>query len=336
MGVETHTISAVSAGSKARDAKMRFIFNPCSGRRRNARLLPVVRSFIAERGLDADLVTTQGPGHATELAREALAWGCRRVIAVGGDGTMNEVAQALVDSPASLALVPCGSGNGLARHLCLPSGPVAALNLAGDAEAIAIPIDTGTVNGRPFFNAMGFGLDAEVGRRFNGLIRRGLPAYLRTAFGAFLRRSHERCVITACGESRELEVLLVAVANSDQYGNGAFIAPGARADDGLLDLVAVGPASAPGALLLGLRLFMGSFDKSRHVHRMQGSRFTIERAVRGIVHTDGEIHEAGAILDVVVRPNSLSVIVAHPASPRDARGRHSGRDVRFRPFALNL
>ena len=82
---------------------MRFIFNPCSGRNRNSRLLPMVRDFISARGLDADVAATEGPGHATELAREAVAGGCRRVIAVGGDGTMNEVAQALVNSPSTLA-----------------------------------------------------------------------------------------------------------------------------------------------------------------------------------------------------------------------------------------
>ena len=311
---------------------MRFIFNPCSGRRRNSRLLPVVRDFIAKRGLNADLVTTEGPGHATELAREAVALGCRRVVAVGGDGTMNEVAQALLDSPATLALVPCGSGNGLARHLGLPSSPEAALDLASDPGAIAMPIDTGSVNGRPFFNAMGLGLDAEVSRRFNGLTRRGFPAYARTALDVFFKRARESCKVAADGETRELEILLIAVANSDQYGNGAFVAPGARADDGLLDLVAVAPVGAPGALLLGLRLFLGSFDKSPHVSRIQGSRFVIERKAPGIVHTDGEILETGAVLTILVRPGSLSVVVSRPSAP----GKHGNRENRGRPFALNL
>ena len=315
---------------------MRFIFNPCSGRQRNSRLLPIVRDFIDARGLDADLVSTEGPGHATALAREAVASGCLRVIAVGGDGTMNEVAQALLDSPATLALVPCGSGNGLARHLGLPGSPAAALDLASDPDAIAIPIDTGSVNGSPFFNAMGMGLDAEVSRRFNALTRRGLPAYARTAFDVFFKRTRERCLITSGGATRELDVLLVAVANSDQYGNGAFVAPGARADDGLLDLVAVAPVGAPGALFLGLRLFMGSFDRSPRVQRIQGTHFVIERDRPGIVHTDGEIHETGAVLNISVRPSSLSVVVSHPANARDAKGRAGGRDLRGNPFALNL
>lgn len=342
MRIESHTIPSAADGAvrieapRAPDARMRFIFNPCSGRRRNSRLLPFVRNFIDARGLDADLISTEGPGHATELAREAVAAGCRRVVAVGGDGTMNEVAQALLDSPAMLALVPCGSGNGLARHLGLPAGAAAALDLASDPDAIAMPIDTGSVNGRAFFNAMGLGLDAEVSRRFNGLTRRGLPAYARTAFDVFFNRAQERCTISSGGITRELDVLLVAVANSDQYGNGAFVAPGARADDGLLDLVAVAPVGIPGALALGFRLFMGSFDRSPRVHRIQGTHFVIERARGGIVHTDGEIHETGATLDIAVRPSSLSVVVSRPSNPRDPKGRAFSRDPRGKPFALNL
>jgi YegS/Rv2252/BmrU family lipid kinase len=341
MRVDNQPVSTIPAGattpfaSPEGDERMLFIFNPCSGRNRNSRLLPLLRDAISRRGLAAGLVTTEGPGHATELAREAVAGGCRRVVAVGGDGTMNEVAQALVHSPATLALVPCGSGNGLARHLGIPASPAAALELAGDPEAIGVPIDTGSVNGRPFFNAMGLGLDAEVSQRFNGLTRRGLPAYLRTALDVFFRRARERCTITAGGVATEIDVLLVAVANSDQYGNGAFVAPGARADDGLLDLVAVEPVGAPGALVLGIRLFLGSFDRSRRVHRIQGKHFKIERSSAGIVHTDGEIHHTGAVLDIAVHPASLSVVVARP-SRRSQNGGNPGRDSRGLPFALNL
>ena len=161
--------------------KLRFIFNPCSGRhRRNARLLPLLRDFIASRRLDATLVATEGPGHATVLAREGVEAGCQRIVAIGGDGTMNEIAQALVRSPAALAMVPCGSGNGLALHLRLARTPLGALELAAGVDGRVAELDTGVVNGHPFFNAMGFGLDAEVAQGFNRLVRRGLPAYAET------------------------------------------------------------------------------------------------------------------------------------------------------------
>ena len=308
-----NSLSMDASAPPARSAgagRMRLIFNARSGRlRRNAQLLPLLRNFIAAHGLDAELVLTEGPGHATVLAREALRDGCGRVIAVGGDGTVNEVAQALRDTPAVLAIVPTGSGNGLARHLRLPGSPAAALALATAADVRVANLDTGAVNGRPFFNAMGLGLDAEISRRFNRLTRRGLPAYLRTALGAFLGCRAERCVVTAGGQTEALEVLLIAIANSDQYGNGARIAPGARADDGILDLVAVGRVGPVGGAILAARLFLGSFDRGPGVRHLRCARFRIERAAPGIIHTDGEVHPADALLEIVVHPRSLQVVV---------------------------
>jgi len=290
--------------------KLRFVFNPRSGRpRRNAPILPLLRSFTAARGLDADIVCTEGPGHATEIARDAVAAGCQRVVAVGGDGTVNEVAQALVHTTAAMALVPCGSGNGLALHLRIPSRLADALELAAGAGGQVAELDTGVAAGFPFVNAMGMGLDADVGRRFNRLTRRGLPAYAATALAAFLSRRNERCFITCGGHREALDALLITVANSDQYGNNARIAPGARVDDGVLDLVAVGPVGPLAACILGARLFLGSMDASRHVRRTAGARFVIERPAPGFIHTDGETHEAGATLEVEVRPRSLRLLV---------------------------
>ena len=290
--------------------KTRFIFNPVSGMRaRNVRLLPLLRDFIGGRALDADLVATEGPGHATVLAREAVQAGCTRVVAVGGDGTMNEVAQALLHTPASLGLVPCGSGNGLALHLGLPLAPIAALELVASLGGRVAAVDTGSVNGHPFFNAMGLGLDADVSRRFNLLTRRGLPAYARTAWTAFSQRQSQLCTITANGQRESLEILLIAVANSDQYGNRAFIAPGARVDDGQLDLVAIRPVGLLGACAIGARLFLGNLDRSQHVRRLRGSHFTIERPAPGLVHTDGETHATGTTVEIAVHPRSLRLVV---------------------------
>ena len=290
--------------------KTRFIFNPTSGRnRRRLWLAAAIRDFIAARSLDADLVTTDGPGHATELARDAALAGCAQVVAVGGDGTMNEVAQALLHTPAALALVPCGSGNGLALHLRLPLSPLGALELVAGVGGRVAALDTGTANGFPFFNAMGLGLDADVSRRFNGLVKRGLPAYVRTALAAVRELRPERVMI-ACPSHREtLDVLLVAVANSDQYGNNARIAPGARVDDGALDLIAVRPVGLLGAATLATRLFLGGFDRSPHVRRMRGTRFVIDRVAPGLIHTDGETHATGTAIEVLVRPRSLRVLL---------------------------
>ena len=312
--------------------KTLVIYNPRSGRSgRNARLLPLVQAFVAAKAPDCRIVRTEGPGHATALAREGVAAGCPRIVAVGGDGTMNEVAQALVHTPAALGLVPCGSGNGLALHLGLPLSPIEALGLAlGSAGRIAL-VDSGTVNGKPFFNAMGVGLDADVSERFNRLTTRGLPAYARTAASAFFSAKTERCVVTAGGRRHEVDSLLIAVANSDQYGNRALIAPGARVDDGELDLVIVGPVGILGACSLGAKLFAGTFDRSSAVKRLRGTRFTIERVAPGLIHTDGETHTGDRVVQVEVLQRCLKIVV-----PMGCRAIATAVDRAPRGFALQL
>jgi diacylglycerol kinase (ATP) len=308
--------------------KTRFIVNPTSGRNRHRpRLSATLRDFIASHSLDADVATTDGPGHATVLAREAALAGCTRVVAVGGDGTMNEVAQALLHTPAALALVPCGSGNGLALHLGLPTSLRGALDLiAGDGARVAA-LDTGSANGRPFFNAMGLGLDADVSRRFNTLTRRGLPAYVRTVLATLRELRAERVTLSVPGHRETLDVLLVAVANSDQYGNHARIAPGARVDDGSLDLIAVQPVGAFACVGLAARLFLGRFDASPSVRRLRGPRFVIERSAPGIIHTDGETHATSERIEVLVHPRSLRLLV--PVGTRAVAFAHDPAPANF-------
>jgi YegS/Rv2252/BmrU family lipid kinase len=312
--------------------KVRFVFNPNSGRnRRRPELARDIRDFIAKRSLDADFATTDGPGHATELAREAVLLGCDLVVAVGGDGTVNEVAQALLRTPTALALVPCGSGNGLARHLHFPRSALASLELIAGSGGKFTSLDTGTANGLPFVNAMGLGLDAEVSRRFNGLTARGLPAYARTALAAMRELRRETIAIAWGGQREFVEVLLLAVANSDQYGNNARIAPGACADDGLLDLVAVAPVGLAGAAQLAARLFLGNIDRSAKVRRWRGTRFSIERTAPGVIHTDGETHATAATIDVAIQPRSLRVLV-----PRVGRAVAERVDATAGSFLLQL
>ena len=312
--------------------RLRFIFNPRSGRpRRNAPILPMLRSYIESGQRDADLVCTEGPGHATELAQEAVAAGYSRIVAVGGDGTVNEVAQALINTQAAMGLVPCGSGNGLALHLGLPRQIRQALELAAASSSRVAAVDTGTVNGLRFVNAMGLGLDSDVAHRFNRLARRGLPAYARTALSAFLKRKTERCFIASGGVREEIDLLLVAIANSDQYGNNAKIAPNARVDDGEFDLVIIRPVGIVSACFLGARLFMGSIDRSGRVIHRRGTRFTIERPAAGIIHTDGESHFTESKIEVAVHPLSLKVIV-----PADCAVIARSNDRSASGFALQL
>ncbi len=304
--------------------KARFIFNPRSGHNlRNPYLLERAREFIAQHGLDATVVSTEYPRHATELARAAVADGCTLVVAIGGDGTMNEVAAALVGTTAALGLIPCGSGNGLGRHLGIPGPGKGAFRnlLEGDTRTI----DTGIVNGIPFFNAMGMGFDAEISDRFNRLARRGLGAYFRTTFNALFRFRSQAYTIRNGHGSVVTRAFIISIANSDQYGNDCFIAPGAQVDDGRLDVTVVKTVDFFNAVPLAVRLFTKSIDGSPSVSRLSGAHFTIERTNAGLLHTDGETHEEGKTIEIFVRPRSLHV--------RVPRANAMGRDnpVTFTP-----
>ncbi len=288
--------------------RARFIFNPRSGHNaRNPWLLAYAREFIAKHRLDAELVATERPRHATELALRALDAGCGLVVAIGGDGTMNEVASALVGSDASLGLIPCGSGNGLGRHLGIPGPGKGAFRTL--LEGHTRLIDTGLADGHPFFNAMGLGFDAEISARFNALGSRGLPAYARTTLKTLLGYRPQRYTIRSEGHEPIVSpAFLVAVANSDQYGNDCYIAPSARVDDGLLDLTLLRRLTFFNALPLTERLFTKRIDGSPSVVRLRAPRFVIERAEPGPIHTDGEVRDCGREVEIAVRPASLRIV----------------------------
>ncbi len=299
--------------------RARFIFNPRSGHNaRNPWLLERARAFVAEHRLDADVVATERPRHATELARRALDAGCRVVVAIGGDGTVNEVASALVGTDAALGLVPCGSGNGLGRHLGIPGPGKGAFRALLDGHVRRI--DTGLADGHVFINAMGLGFDAEISARFNALSTRGLPAYARTTLKALLGYRRDHYVIRAEGGAEvRTPAFLVAVANSDQYGNDCYIAPGSRVDDGLLDLTLVRRLTCFNVLPLAERLFTKRIDGSPSVVRLRAARFEIERPGPGLLHTDGEVRECESVVEVAVRPASLRIVVPAPAGAGSTR-----------------
>lgn len=291
--------------------KTRFIFNPRSGHNaKNPRVIELARAFIRERGLDAELVATERPRHAFDLARRAVDEGCGLVVAIGGDGTLNEVASALIDSPAVFGLIPCGSGNGLGRHLGILAPDLGAFRTLVEGRVRAI--DTGVVNGIPFFNAMGFGFDAEVAYRFSRLHRRGFAAYVRTTLSTLANHRAAPCIIRQDGRALQTQAFLLSVSNSDQYGNNCFIAPGATVDDGLLDLTVIARANLINAAPLAARLFLKRIGSSRSVVRLRGDHFVIERPAAGLIHTDGEPHHTDADLDIRVRRRSLRVMVPAP------------------------
>ena len=288
--------------------KARFIFNPHSGsNRRNPYLRDRAAEFIRQHGWDARVVATERPRHATELAAQAVAEGCTLVVAIGGDGTMNEVASTLVGTNATLGLVPCGSGDGLGRHLGIRRpGQGAFRTLLGNNS---LDIDTGLVNGSVFINAMGLGFEADIAMRFSRLTRRGLAGYFRVGVPSFLAHEPEAVTVRQAEATTELRTFTLAVMNSDQYGNDARIAPGARMDDGRFELISVPRVGFLGACGMLYRLGTDSFDQVKAVTRLGGSQFVIERAKPGWIHTDGEPRAMGSKLEISLKPKSLRIMV---------------------------
>lgn len=297
--------------------KLRFIINPCSGSGKHGPAShTAITHFIAKHSLEAEIVFTRAAGHAIQLAKEARDLQCTHVVCIGGDGTVNEVAQALVRTSIVLVLAPNGSGNGLARHLGLPRSLADTLALLLPGAGRVEEIDTGTVNGRLFCNVMGLGFDADISARFNRMKRRGLVGYLRVGLRAFFERKTELCRIESATNAKIQEALIVAVANSEQYGNDARIAPRASVTDGKLDMVVLSSVSIWRTPQLAAQLFRGKIDTNPAVTRFEGTRFRIHRAAAGIIHTDGEVHHEGADLEVVVQPGSLRVLL--PGAPQQA------------------
>jgi YegS/Rv2252/BmrU family lipid kinase len=294
--------------------RVTLIVNPVSGRHgadpsKVARALATAQSTLAGLGADVALGVTERSGHATELAARAVERGAERVIVWGGDGTINEVLPALVSSPAALAIVPSGSGNGLARALGVPLDAGRALRLAVSGSLRRV--DVGEAAGRTFVNVAGVGFDAHVARLFNRERkgRLGLSAYVRITVLELRRYVPCRCRVVFDSGVTEAWPLLIALANSPQYGNGATVAPRARMDDGVLDVVIVERLSPLRDLLRARRLFTGTLARDPHTRVRQAASLRIEGDRLLPAHVDGQPFDGGPVLDVGMRPQALSVVV---------------------------
>ena len=285
--------------------KALFLVNPRSGTRRDYDMAEVIRG--ACDWLEHDVRPCGSLEALDGVIAEAEREGFDVVYAVGGDGTVHEVAKRLVGTRLALGILPTGSGNGFARHVGLPSGPRQSL-LACRGGRIET-IDTAEVNGHPFVGVMGLGFDAWVADRFASSTTRGLQTYLRVGLRGYATYRPEEYAVTIDGAETRGTAFILAVANSSQYGNDARIAPLASLQDGLLDVVTIRSASLWRAPSMIIRLFNGTFHRSAGVHCVQGREITIRRAAPGPAHLDGEPLTLPETLHVRVRPRSLRVLV---------------------------
>jgi YegS/Rv2252/BmrU family lipid kinase len=288
------------------------IINPVSGGARpgTAGGRAALAAAILERhGEAAEVSITERPGHAYDLTQAAVARGARLVIAWGGDGTINEVASALAFGDVPLGIVPAGSGNGLAAELGVDRRPE--LAIARAVRATPSRIDLGALGGRLFVNLAGIGIDAHVASQFNlpANVGRGFANYLRLGVRAIFNYVPAWYTITTGDVRVSVRAVLVVVANAVQYGNGAKIAPGARVDDGELDLVVVEERWRIATFCRTPRLFTGSLASAGGCSIRRIRAATIECVEPMTFHVDGEAIAGATRLEARVHPGALRVCI---------------------------
>jgi YegS/Rv2252/BmrU family lipid kinase len=288
--------------------KVLFIVNPFSGTRSKERKAELIRTYVSGEVFDYEIAFTEAKGHAVDLAARAVKESFDYVVAVGGDGTMNESARSLINTQVALGIIPMGSGNGLARHLRIPLDTIAALRMLGKAEVVTI--DSASLNGTPFFCTAGAGFDAYIGLKFEGKTKRGFQAYVQTTLGEFFSYKPDQYRLTIGGKTTVQTAFLVSFANAAQYGNDAFISPEASIRDGLIDVCVLKPFPPAIALNLGLKLFNRTLHQSKYLEIIRTPEATMERPVPGPVHLDGEPHWMEEKLQLQLLPRSLKILTA--------------------------
>lgn len=287
-----------------------LIINPISGSGKKKNLDLRVSDRLQQSGFIVDTKWTSASGDATTFAREATEQGYDTIIAAGGDGTVNETAMALCNTGVNFGIIPCGSGNGLARHLNIPIDVRESLEII--AKGRTEICDNGVVNGHKFFCTFGMGFDAAVGHKFAKSKQRGLATYIRTTFNEYRHYVPEEYVITANGKVLTERAFVVAVCNASQYGNNAYIAPHASISDGFLDVTIIHYGNPITTAMVGLDLMAGTIENNMLIDTFRAESLRIERRSAGAVHLDGEPMELPAIVDIHCNKHSLSIYTPGP------------------------
>lgn len=286
--------------------RVAFIINPKSGSDRKTDRVRLIKSLLSDV-YDATLFEWKKIADKEEIFASVLNGNFDIAVAVGGDGTVSQVASALSGTNIALGIIPFGSGNGLARHLQIPLDAAGAMKLI--ATGVVQTIDKGTINGQDFFCTCGTGFDARIGKLFAESTTRGFWTYARLILREYSKYDHEKYRITMDGEVIERDAFLVTVANAGQYGNNTWIAPTARVNDGVLRVVVLKPFRWWKIPSLVNKVFRKQMQHSKYADTFTAKEIVIERAAKGPAHFDGEPAEMDAVLTVNVEPACLKVVV---------------------------
>lgn len=286
-------------------SKTLIIHNPRAGAKKKINLHEALTEWNTT-GLEYEYLETKYAKHGAAIAKKAIADGYKTIAVAGGDGTVNEVASELVGTGVGLAIIPMGSGNGLARHLKVPLDLKKAFSHVFSENRKQI--DVGEINGHKFFCAAGTGFDAEVSKDFENSTARGLKSYMWLAFKKYMFYKCKGYTIKSENKKVSQKAFLVSIANASQFGNGAYISPQSKIDDGILDIVILKPFSKLYSLFLIQKLFRKTLHTSSKFEKYSIKKAKINLPEPSFFHCDGEVFEAEKLLKISIIEKGLSVV----------------------------
>lgn len=284
-----------------------FIVNPVSGTKTKNRITKLIRELLNKELFSPTVVTTEYAGHATQLGQQFALEGYYAVIAVGGDGTINEVGKGLCGTNTALGIIPNGSGNGFARHLEISTRMNRAVEMLNNSEVISV--DYCTVNDIPFFSTFGVGFDALVAQDFSNTSR-GLKGYIESILKDIFQYKPEQYHLQGEGIDLTTSAFLINFANASQWGYDACIAPKASLQDGWMDVAIVSEFPLIKAPELAWQLFTKSIDENHYMHTIRAKEIMLERENESSpVHIDGTPTQMAKDLHIKIVEDGLKVLV---------------------------
>ena len=295
--------------------KITFILNPISGTHSKSEIPALIEQTLEKDLFESEICFTEYAGHASEIAKQKAEEKTDIVVAVGGDGTVNEVARSLVHTDTALAIIPCGSGNGLARHLCLPMDIKKSIGIINSCKIDVF--DYGVINGMPFFCTCGMGFDAFISLKFAEAGKRGPITYVENVLKEGLKYKPETYEVSDDTGAKRYKAFLIACANASQYGNNAYIAPGATMKDGEMDVIIMEPFTALDAPQIAADLFMKTLGNNSKIKTFRTKTLHITRKAPGAIHFDGDPIMTGTDIDVHIEHQGIRILV-NPDATEDS------------------
>ncbi len=286
--------------------RIAFIINPISGTNNKYNIKSKIENFFSNNDFDINITLTTKAGDATQFASQFSDEGYDAVIAVGGDGTVNEVVNGIKGKSIAMGIIPSGSGNGFARHIHIPLRTEKALKVI--SNLYTTEVDTITINGRISVNVSGVGFDAMVAEKFQKLSKRGISSYAKIIIKELPKYESQTYKIIIDGKEIERNAFLVSIANSSQFGNNAYISPKASITDGEIDLCIVNKFNKLESPIFAQRIMLGTVDRSKYVEIIRAKKIEIKQE-SNIYHLDGDAMTDGNKLIIKINPGALNMII---------------------------